>query len=113
MFKTGDIILNFRRFVVYRYNTNESVKYNKDFFSCRLAVGSEIQKFIEYGKDIVKFKEIGLCKKNTKKDFINIQITLRNSNLFYINDLITKNKFNDYTELFNYLGYIQYTNLYT
>jgi hypothetical protein len=107
MFQPNDIIMNFKRYLIYPYSTEETNQYNKDMFSCRLASLHELKRyneFIETSKTlIIKFKDLGFNKKNTFKKSININLNVSNSQLLLLNNIIKENEFCSYNEVFFYV----------
>jgi len=106
MFRTNDIILNFRRSTVYPFNVENTKIFNVEIFSCRLASFNEIElyfKFVTSENQIVKFKQLGFNKKNTLKKSTEIDIKISNVLLIHLHKIASENDLTSYDSILNLL----------
>lgn len=93
-FKTNDILINYRRSTIYKYNeTNEGHK--KDIGNCRFATFKEIEKYKAANKEVCKLHEIGINRREVLKK-ISISFEVDKSLLSMIHRFCRDNKINNY-----------------
>lgn len=75
MFDQNDIVINFYRNTVYRFDRENKI-HVLNFYRCRLATFAEAEKFAALKKDIVNVKEIGVRRVPGSLRFAEIKINL-------------------------------------
>ncbi len=68
--QAGDVVINFKRHTVYRYNF-ENAQHYQDRFSCRYATPNEVERFkeLEKTKTVVKIADINIKTKGLSREF--------------------------------------------
>jgi len=64
--KKGDVVLNYYRFTVYKYNP-ENLEHKKDSFRCRFATHQEIKEYKKADKEVIKINDLNIRIHNTEK----------------------------------------------
>jgi len=106
MFKTNDIVLNFKRSKMYPYDSENTKFMNVEAFSCRLASLSELKLYHENRNtenEIISFTKLGFTKKNKSRTHAEIKLNLRSSFLIQLNKIAIENKLNDYNDVIDLL----------
>ena len=102
LFKTGDIVLNFRRSSVYLFD--ESIlQHRKETFSCRIATLQEQKAFKALGQNKCKFSDIGLKKDWANIKTIKLEIEIGQISLWHLNRVGEQHSLNSYEDIIRQL----------
>lgn len=102
MFKQGDIVINFYRMTVYRFDFGNET-HRKDFYRCRLSTFQECEKFNALKKETAKLGEIGVKRLPGSFNTVEIKANINKGRLIDLHRFAENHNVKSYEEVFYYI----------